>query len=58
MDDDGTVDFFNENYTKNGRAVFEMADLLSYRGRAQRRHGRLPADPQPEREHHPGRGAS
>jgi len=30
MDDDGDVDFFNENYTKNGRAVFEMKDLLSY----------------------------
>jgi phosphoenolpyruvate carboxykinase (ATP) len=30
QDDDGTVDFFNENYTKNGRAVFEMRDLLSY----------------------------
>jgi phosphoenolpyruvate carboxykinase (ATP) len=30
MGEDGTVDFFNENYTKNGRAVFEMADLLSY----------------------------
>jgi phosphoenolpyruvate carboxykinase (ATP) len=30
MDDDGTVDFFNENYTKNGRAVFEMKDLLSF----------------------------
>jgi phosphoenolpyruvate carboxykinase (ATP) len=30
MDEDGTVDFFNENYTKNGRAVFEMRDLLSY----------------------------
>jgi phosphoenolpyruvate carboxykinase (ATP) len=29
MDEDGTVDFFNENYTKNGRAVFEMKDLLS-----------------------------
>ncbi len=28
--DDGTVDFFNEHYTKNGRAVFEMQDLLSY----------------------------
>ena len=24
MDGDGSVDFFNENYTKNGRAVFEM----------------------------------
>jgi phosphoenolpyruvate carboxykinase (ATP) len=30
QDDDGTVDFFNEHYTKNGRAVFEMQDLLSY----------------------------
>jgi phosphoenolpyruvate carboxykinase (ATP) len=30
MDEDGAVDFFNENYTKNGRAVFEMRDLLSY----------------------------
>jgi phosphoenolpyruvate carboxykinase (ATP) len=30
MDGDGTVDFFNEHYTKNGRAVFEMADLMSY----------------------------
>jgi phosphoenolpyruvate carboxykinase (ATP) len=30
MDDAGTVDFFNEHYTKNGRAVFEMADLLSF----------------------------
>jgi phosphoenolpyruvate carboxykinase (ATP) len=26
----GTVDFFNEHYTKNGRAVFEMRDLLSF----------------------------
>ena len=30
QDEDGTVDFFNEGYTKNGRAVFEMRDLLSY----------------------------
>ena len=30
MDEDGALDFFNENYTKNGRAVFEMKDLLSY----------------------------
>jgi phosphoenolpyruvate carboxykinase (ATP) len=30
MDDGGSVDFFNENYTKNGRAVFEMDDLLSF----------------------------
>src|SRR3954453_639696 len=30
QDSDGTVDFFNEHYTKNGRAVFEMQDLLSY----------------------------
>lgn len=28
--DDGTVDFDNEHYTKNGRAVFSMSDLLSY----------------------------
>jgi phosphoenolpyruvate carboxykinase (ATP) len=30
QDDAGRVDFFNEGYTKNGRAVFEMSDLLSY----------------------------
>jgi phosphoenolpyruvate carboxykinase (ATP) len=30
QDDSGHVDFFNERYTKNGRAVFEMRDLLSY----------------------------
>jgi phosphoenolpyruvate carboxykinase (ATP) len=30
MDDAGSVDFFNEHYTKNGRAVFEMTDLLSF----------------------------
>ena len=30
QDDGGNVDFFNENYTKNGRAVFEMRDLHSY----------------------------
>ena len=30
MDDGGVVDFFNENYTKNGRAVFEMQDLMAY----------------------------
>jgi phosphoenolpyruvate carboxykinase (ATP) len=29
QDDDGQVDFFNENYTRNGRAVFEMRDLMS-----------------------------
>ena len=28
--DGDSIDFFNENYTKNGRAVFEMRDLLSY----------------------------
>ena len=28
--EDGAIDFFNEHYTKNGRAVFEMQDLLSY----------------------------
>jgi phosphoenolpyruvate carboxykinase (ATP) len=30
QNDDRTVDFFNEHYTKNGRAVFEMQDLMSY----------------------------
>ncbi len=30
QDASGKVDFFNENYTKNGRAVFEMQDLLAY----------------------------
>ena len=38
QDDAGTVNFFEESYTKNGRAVFEMEDLLRYRGRARRRH--------------------
>jgi phosphoenolpyruvate carboxykinase (ATP) len=27
---DGAVDFFNEGYTKNGRAVFEMRDLRAH----------------------------
>jgi phosphoenolpyruvate carboxykinase (ATP) len=30
QDDDGRIDFFNEHYTKNGRAVFEMRDLLAH----------------------------
>jgi phosphoenolpyruvate carboxykinase (ATP) len=30
QDDDGVVDFNNENYTQNGRAVFEMSDLLAH----------------------------
>jgi phosphoenolpyruvate carboxykinase (ATP) len=30
QDDAGTVDFFNEHYTKNGRAVFEMRDLMAF----------------------------
>ena len=30
QDDAGRVDFFNQNYTKNGRAVFEMRDLMAY----------------------------
>jgi phosphoenolpyruvate carboxykinase (ATP) len=30
QDDAGRVDFFNERHTKNGRAVFEMRDLLVY----------------------------
>jgi phosphoenolpyruvate carboxykinase (ATP) len=30
QDDDGKVDFNNEHYTQNGRAVFGMSDLLSF----------------------------
>ena len=30
QDDTGAVDFNNEHYTKNGRAVFSMSDLLSF----------------------------
>ena len=30
QDETGKVDFFNENYTQNGRAVFEMSDLLAF----------------------------
>ena len=31
QDDAGTVNFFEESYTQNGRAVFEMSDLLHLR---------------------------
>jgi phosphoenolpyruvate carboxykinase (ATP) len=31
QDDSGKVHFFEESYTQNGRAVFEMSDLLRYR---------------------------
>jgi phosphoenolpyruvate carboxykinase (ATP) len=31
QDDSGKVNFFEETYTQNGRAVFEMSDLLQYR---------------------------
>jgi phosphoenolpyruvate carboxykinase (ATP) len=31
QDDSGKVNFFEESYTQNGRAVFEMSDLLKYR---------------------------
>jgi phosphoenolpyruvate carboxykinase (ATP) len=30
QNDRGEVDFFNEHYTKNGRAVFEMSDLMAF----------------------------
>jgi phosphoenolpyruvate carboxykinase (ATP) len=30
QDEVGKVDFFNENYTQNGRAVFEMKDLMAF----------------------------
>ena len=56
QDDHGKVNFFEESYTQNGRAVFRMDDLARYPGRHGRRHGRLPVDPEPEREHHPRGG--
>ena len=31
QDDGGKVNFFEESYTQNGRAVFEMSDLARYR---------------------------
>ncbi len=31
QDDSGHVNFFEETYTQNGRAVFEMSDLLDHR---------------------------
>ena len=31
QDDSGKVNFFEESYTQNGRAVFEMSDLLDHR---------------------------
>ena len=27
MDDAGEVDFYDQNYTKNGRAVFSFSDI-------------------------------
>ncbi|MGH2539642.1 MAG: phosphoenolpyruvate carboxykinase (ATP), partial [Actinomycetota bacterium] len=30
MDEHGTVDFSDEHHTRNGRAVFEMKDLMAY----------------------------
>ncbi len=30
QDETGKIDFFNQNYTQNGRAVFEMRDLLTF----------------------------
>ncbi len=30
QDDAGKVNFFDENYTQNGRAVFEMSDLMAF----------------------------
>jgi phosphoenolpyruvate carboxykinase (ATP) len=35
QDDSGKVDFFNENYTQNGRAVFGMSDLARFRDATQ-----------------------
>ena len=30
QDERGTVNFFEQGYTQNGRAVFEMRDLLTF----------------------------
>jgi len=35
QDEAGTVNFFEESYTQNGRAVFEMSDLARYRDATQ-----------------------
>jgi phosphoenolpyruvate carboxykinase (ATP) len=35
QDDAGRVNFFEESYTQNGRAVFEMSDLARYRDATQ-----------------------
>jgi phosphoenolpyruvate carboxykinase (ATP) len=35
QDDAGKVNFFEESYTQNGRAVFEMSDLARFRDAAQ-----------------------
>jgi phosphoenolpyruvate carboxykinase (ATP) len=35
QDDSGAVDFFNEHYTQNGRAVFGMSDLARFRDATQ-----------------------
>ena len=51
--DAGEVDFFDQAYTKNGRAVFAFADIEAADAVAGPP-GRLPAHPEPQREHHPG----
>ena len=49
------VDFFDTSYTQNGRATFPFRVIESGVDERDRR-GALPADPEPEREHHPGGG--
>ena len=56
QNDEGKVDYFDTSYTPNGRAVIRMEDIAGAADARDARQGRLPADPQPQREHHPGRG--
>ena len=56
QNDEGKVDYFDTSYTPNGRAVIRMEDIAGAADAREIDEGRLPADPQPQREHHPGRG--
>ncbi len=53
QDDTGTVNFFEESYTQNGRAVFEMQDLQTFEDARNVGPVDYLLDPQSEREHHP-----
>ncbi len=58
QEEDGPVDFFDQAYTKNGRATFPMASLGIWRDPRADRPGQRAADPEPQRQHHPGRRAA